>query len=397
MRKHVVVLVPGFMGFGRFASLYYFAERVLAAVRGALETRLPSPVPVVGVQTDPVGSLFSRQRILLAELARLRDRIGPPVAFHLVGHSTGGVDAELLTCTLRLAREGGERQALTPDWGEHAALRGDIASVTTLSAPHYGTCLADSPAAGWLAHPLSAKGALEAAQLGGSLGRLLLSRTLTLDGLGAALLSAPQGLEFVRHFLTCRRLLLDLRPDRMIALRRDNPPDPALGARVRCIVSVAPPEAVPGAQRACDGFYARLHALTAEYAARRPAAETERFAAVLDAHLGERIGNPQARLTPFGPETSDGIVNSARQVLETHAGGDAAAALGGIVVGDHGDVLGHYDREDELTDGPVLDHGFFRSGAGFGDDVFFALWNRVADHIAAAVMEPPSALPRSGT
>jgi hypothetical protein len=230
MRRHVVVLVPGFMGFGRFASLYYFADRVTAALRGALETRLPNPVPVVGVPTDPIGSLWSE-----------------------------------------------------------------------------------------------------------------------------------------------------------------------IDARVRCIVTVAPPRAVAGATRACDGFFARLHGLTAEYAAKRPAAETERFVAALKAHAGEQIGNPSANLAEFGPETSDGIVNSARQILETHAGGDVATALGGIVVGDHGDVLGHYDREDELFDGPVLNHGFFRSGAGFGDDVFFALWQRVADQIAAAVRESASALSRTGS
>ena len=32
----VVVLVPGFLGFARFGGFYYFAERVVAVLRGAL-------------------------------------------------------------------------------------------------------------------------------------------------------------------------------------------------------------------------------------------------------------------------------------------------------------------------------------------------------------------------
>ena len=40
----VVVLVPGFLGFSRFGGFYYFAERVIAVLRGVLEERLGSPV-----------------------------------------------------------------------------------------------------------------------------------------------------------------------------------------------------------------------------------------------------------------------------------------------------------------------------------------------------------------
>jgi len=81
---------------------------------------------------------------------------------------------------------------------------------------------------------------------------------------------------------------------------------------------------------------------------------------------------------------NDGIVDSARQLLTTHTSdGDPSGALAGIIVGDHGDVIGHYDRQQRLTAGSILNHGFFRSGSGFGDRQFFELWGHVARHIAA--------------
>lgn len=386
MAGQVVVLVPGFLGFARIGALNYFADRVLSALRGALETLLGQAVPVVGVETDPVGSLASRQASLLRELAALEGRMGAPVRFHLVGHSTGGVDAELLTCASPLA--GG-------DWGEHAGLRRRIASVTTLAAPHYGSCLAASRAAGWLLRPWSLRGSAEASQLVAELLKLLASRSVSLEGLEAVVLDAGGTARFAERLLTRRQLLRDLLPDPMAELRRANPPDPALEVPVRCFATVTPPTAVAGAPRACDGFFATLHRLTATYARQRSSVETERFVAALQG-CGRRIANPAAALAPFDASANDGLVDSARQVLETHAPGkDPAAALAAVVVGDHGDVLGYYDRQDALAGGRPLDQSFLRSGAGFGDDQFFELWDDVARHVARAVEAGPDQLPKA--
>jgi hypothetical protein len=55
-----------------------------------------------------------------------------------------------------------------------------------------------------------------------------------------------------------------------------------------------------------------------------------------------------------------------------------------LVLGDHGDVLGRYRREDRL-DGSVLDPGLLTSGANFGDDEFFALLGVIAGGIAEVI------------
>src|SRR5438309_2715488 len=57
----VVVLVPGFLGFARFGGFYYFADRLIAVLRGFLEEPLGCPVPVVPVTALPTDSFFNRQ------------------------------------------------------------------------------------------------------------------------------------------------------------------------------------------------------------------------------------------------------------------------------------------------------------------------------------------------
>src|SRR5438876_5609387 len=95
--KDVVALVPGFLGFTRFGGFYYFADRVAAAVRAALELRVGRSVPVVPVTTLPAGRLGARQRVLLDSLRELEHKLSGVERFHLLGHSAGGVDAQLLT------------------------------------------------------------------------------------------------------------------------------------------------------------------------------------------------------------------------------------------------------------------------------------------------------------
>src|SRR5580704_7114834 len=115
-------------GFGRLASYDYFVhlERALSASLRAAGDEVSTWV----VDVAPTASVRSRAA-KLAELvaATCDDGQGP---IHLVGHSTGGVDACLVaTPGVRLPCD------------DHAlAWLPRLASVTTLSTPHLGTPLA---------------------------------------------------------------------------------------------------------------------------------------------------------------------------------------------------------------------------------------------------------------
>jgi hypothetical protein len=78
---------------------------------------------------------------------------------------------------------------------------------------------------------------------------------------------------------------------------------------------------------------------------------------------------------------NDGVVNSIRQIVNA----EKPEEVGGFVVADHADVLGHYDRQDALIAGRPYNAGLFHSGAGFGDDEFFALYQRVARAILKTI------------
>jgi hypothetical protein len=89
----------------------------------------------------------------------------------------------------------------------------------------------------------------------------------------------------------------------------------------------------------------------------------------------------------LGPETNDGLASSGLQLLDP-ADPDE---LGGVVVGDHGDVLGHYDRKPGLLEDQPIDAGLFHSGSGFNDDAFFELYGQVAAAILRAIPDAPLA------
>src|SRR5580698_5866924 len=90
-----VLLVPGLLGFNRFASFSYFADRVVTALRVGIESHVRRPVLVVPVSTLPAAPLAQRQTALFENIAELRRRFSTIERVHLVGHSTGGLDAYL--------------------------------------------------------------------------------------------------------------------------------------------------------------------------------------------------------------------------------------------------------------------------------------------------------------
>ncbi|AUX41997.1 triacylglycerol lipase [Sorangium cellulosum] len=129
MQKTRVYLSPGMFGFARLASLEYFEHFILA-----IEERFRDRGRAVEIhvcEVHPTASILRRA----AKLARLVDESagdddGP---IHIVGHSTGGLDARLVASpTVRLPGNAHRRLGWT------SRLR----SVTTINTPHFGTPLA---------------------------------------------------------------------------------------------------------------------------------------------------------------------------------------------------------------------------------------------------------------
>ncbi|HKO95050.1 MAG TPA: hypothetical protein VJU61_28040, partial [Polyangiaceae bacterium] len=128
MSRHHVVLVPGFFGFGSLGALTYFVG-VREALGQAFE-RLSLDVEVVEVPTLPTASIRHRAALVQETLVAVAGAGPGPI--HIVGHSTGGLDARLaIAPTASLPTS-------TRKFHAHERLR----TLVTLSTPHFGTPLA---------------------------------------------------------------------------------------------------------------------------------------------------------------------------------------------------------------------------------------------------------------
>lgn len=91
MRRHVF-LIPGFFGFANLGDFTYWGP-----VRDHLDAALAGSgiaTSIHSVTSLPTASLRQRTRVLLDTVAAARP--GPRDRIHLIGHSTGGLDARLL-------------------------------------------------------------------------------------------------------------------------------------------------------------------------------------------------------------------------------------------------------------------------------------------------------------
>ncbi len=394
--QDVVFLLPGFFGFAQVGQFFYYADRVAAVLESALWTRLGRRVPVCLLTTEPTDPLRDRQAFLEDQLLaylpsdnRGQLNAAPDARIHLVGHSTGGLDAWLLLARTTLSGA---------PWSHPMnRLRERIRSVHALAAPFYGTRVTLSPFARALAaHSL---GALL------SVGHLkdVLTTGLEVLGLGAGLLAQPTSLialalgsvvetpdgreDAVKLlFSVCndRGLLADLKPDAMAELHRRVEVDHV--AEVTCYVTVP----ADGLLRDPDSVESRCFDLMyreasgpydSAWAAAAHAAET-RLAHGLRQGTLPVIGHPGVTLRAVDGVVSDGIVNSCAQWLE-------GAALGAVVVAGHIDLIGHY-RRVLLEVGPnaqpepqVVNRGLLDSGSWFGDPELTRLYGAIAASIAA--------------
>ena len=125
---HRIYLVPGFFGFANLGELLYFGH-----VRTFLQQefqRRKIPVELHEVPSHPTASIRVRARDLLETIDQTaRGDDGP---LHLIGHSTGGLDARLL-----LTPEVALGDGLDP-----TPYARRVRTLVTLSTPHHGTPLA---------------------------------------------------------------------------------------------------------------------------------------------------------------------------------------------------------------------------------------------------------------
>ena len=347
----VVVFVPGFFGFGSFGHpdrplIEYFAHVQDALLRAHLR-----PLRFVVHQPPPSGSLAVRARSLHDKATEVL-RSGAS-RLHLVGHSTGGLDARLV------AHPG------YTDLPERGDLIARVASVITVSAPFHGTPLASRVARGarlaapalWFGSILASRRRLRLAGQMAALFNLAKRATLQMptptDQVIAQLADVDEETaDQIRRFLADvahdHQLIEDLAPVALVDLNRRL----AGGDRVPPLsfVSVAPPPRFSPTAFASAPVQRLLYDVTWRLAA-APPPESAR------APQGPWIGR---RRIPLTPTSNDGIVPGWSQTLDGHASG--------IVLGDHLDVIGHSEAAGAT---------FLRSGSNFDETRFRELWERI--------------------
>jgi hypothetical protein len=376
-----IYLSPGMFGFATVASFSYF-EHAIAALAQRFEAR-GRRVEVRVVEVHPTASIRRRA----AKLAQMvSDTCGEEGPLHLVGHSTGGLDARLVASpTVHLTGA----HPVTLPWIPR------LKSVTTMNTPHYGTPLAaffatvsgqrmlyaisalTVTALKLGAPPLAAASALLAIfgrTQGGMLELELVDRTV--DSVVKVLDEASS--QELRAWLQLLRddqgAIVQLMPEAM-DLFHAGIEDRATVA-YQCVATYAPQNAVTdwlAALRSAWGavsatIFTALYNVTARHDARYPCAPPDGSAqAAVRAMLGE-----QPPIT-----ASDGVVPLYSQVW---------GELVWVGKADHLDVVGHFPGPGGHTD-------WLASGARFNRVRFDDMMDRIFEGMLrsespAAVAEP---------
>lgn len=370
---HHIYLLPGFFGFINFGRLIYFGH-----VREALERSFDGrgiTCEIHRIRVSPTASLRTRASQILDGIAATST--GGPI--HLIGHSTGGLDARLL-CTPGVALKTNGVPV------EEVARR--VRSVVSVSAPHYGTPLATF-FTGMFGQKLLRLFSLVTvailrqgrlplglmAQLASTLARLGLPGSQTgalLDHMEAELLGGIDAEErepmaqFLSDISADQGLLPQLTPDGIDlfnATAEDRP-----GVRYGCVVSKGKRPTLMQhfafgprpTRQATFLLYRWLHRQTSNSGSteRLPKPDADQRDALIR-FLGSM---PQ-------PDDNDGVVPTYSQLW-----GEIIYAA----QGDHLDLIGHF--RDPHHQPPH--HDWLDTGSGFDRRHFDALWNSVCAFLA---------------
>ncbi len=129
-QRHHVYLIPGFFGFASIGGISYFRQ-VHETLNEAFGRR-DLHVEIFDVRTMPTASLTHRARKLAMSI-RDTGGLDDGVIVHLIGHSTGALDARLLASpSVELGLGPLEKK-----------IRKKIRNIVSVSAPHYGTPLSN--------------------------------------------------------------------------------------------------------------------------------------------------------------------------------------------------------------------------------------------------------------
>ncbi len=368
-----VYLAPGMFGFARLAAYDYFEHLSHGlAKRFRAKGRRPE---IRVVEVHPTSSIRRRAAKLAQMLAHTAGTDDGPI--HILGHSTGGLDARLVASpSSQLSHQGSSQRG----W------LGRLKSITTVNTPHYGTPLASffATAKGQQllyamsavtvtalklgAPPLATASALVAAlgRTGDSVGfEVALVDKLT-DTVTRALDEASsRGLhDWLQQVRGDQGGVVQLMPEAMDLFHAGVGDRPTV--RYHCVASYAPPTGVldwlhdirsPWAVVSAALFHL-MYRVTAEQDERYPCAPPGGIDALLRDMLGE-IPDPGA---------SDGVVPLSSQIWGTPLW---------IGKGDHLDIVGHFP-------GPGGHNDWLASGARFDIVRFEKVMDRIFDGMIAA-------------
>lgn len=372
--RHRVYLTPGMFGFGRLASYDYFAH---------LERALKERLSVAGADVEfyilevPPTASVRRRAARLAELVAKtceagEDKGGP---IHIVGHSTGGLDARLVASP----------SAVLPVREDARAWLPRLRSVTTMNAPHYGTPLASFFATNSGQRMLYALSALTfiglsigappltaASALLGLLGRFdslvgielgLLDRSV--DALLRVLDDARsrEVRDYLEQIKQDQGAVIQLTPEAMDLFQAGV--EDRTGVLYQSTASMSPPPSAGSWVRSIGrpwstvsaALFTLLHQITARYDERYPCAAP---------NAGEQAETALVRAFGRAPgaRANDGVVPIRSQVWGTLVWAGYA---------DHLDVLGHF-RGGEGS----LHTDWLASGSSFDKHGFAALVDAIA-------------------
>lgn len=373
--RHHVILIPGFFAFAGLGDLHYW-HGVDTVLLGAFK-RLGLDVDILEIETQPTASIRYRAARVLDAIALVAGRGEGPI--HLIGHSTGGLDA-------RLAISPHASLATTTD----PEVMQRVASIVTVATPHYGTPLASlfgsvmgQPLLRWLA--ASAIVGLERGQLplstliriAGILTRVDdvfgMDRTV-FDQLYAQLFrefteARRQALiAFLRDISQDRALVVQLTPDSLDLFNATTAePQIAYGSVVtrgrRPSVKNMAANLRDAYAQALYGLYSSLWLLSSRAHPRYYPELTMQQRAALIARYGK---------------LPDAVDNDGMSPTLSQVWGEVVHATDA----DHLDVMGQYG--DLL--GPGIHADWLPSGSGFDGARFAALWQDVAAFVTKSAV-----------